>query len=78
MNQRVRIERAAEEELRGAIVRYEEKRTGLGAEFYREVQRVLQIIKRHPGIGTHRAQSSITNKYAASIVAPLSIRGRLS
>lgn len=52
MNQRVRIERAAEEELRGAIIWYEEKRTGLGVEFYREVQRVLQIIKRHPGIGT--------------------------
>lgn len=52
MNKPVRIERAAEEELRGSIIWYEDRRAGLGAEFYREVQRVLKIIRRNPRIGT--------------------------
>lgn len=52
MNKPVRIERAAEEELRGSIIWYEKRRAGLGAEFYREVQRVLQIIRRNPALGT--------------------------
>jgi toxin ParE1/3/4 len=48
----VRIERAAEEELRDSIIWYEQRRDGLGAEFYREVQRVLKMIEHNPRLGS--------------------------
>jgi toxin ParE1/3/4 len=47
----LRVEDAARDELRAAVARYEEKRPGLGAEFFTEVQRTLALIKRHPGLG---------------------------
>ena len=52
MSGSIRIERDAEEELRGSIIWYEQIGAGLGVEFYREVQRVLKMIKRFPGIGS--------------------------
>jgi plasmid stabilization system protein ParE len=49
---RLGIDPAAEEELRAAVAWYEMQRRGLGARFFAEVGRVLDLILRHPGIGS--------------------------
>ena len=46
----------AEAELREAIRWYEQERAGLGAEFWSEVQDVLQIITEHPAVGGRISQ----------------------
>ena len=51
MSKPVRVEDAARYELRAAVAWYEEKRPGLGGEFFAEVQRTLELIERHPGLG---------------------------
>lgn len=51
MTQRLRVEDAARDELRGAVAWYEEKRPGLGAELVAEVEGTLELIERHPGLG---------------------------
>ena len=38
--------------MRAAVVRYEAPRQGLGAQFFAEVGRVLELILRHPRIGS--------------------------
>jgi plasmid stabilization system protein ParE len=50
--ERLSIDPAAEEELRAAIAWYEMQQRGLGAQFFVEVGRVLELILRHPGIGS--------------------------
>ena len=47
----LRVESAAEEELRVAVAWYENRRPGLGARFFAEVGRVLELILRNPGVG---------------------------
>jgi plasmid stabilization system protein ParE len=47
----VRIEDAARNELRAVVAWYEDKQPGLGGEFFTEVERILQLIQRHPGLG---------------------------
>jgi plasmid stabilization system protein ParE len=47
----VRVEDAARNELRAVIAWYEDKQPGLGEEFFAEVERILQMIERHPGLG---------------------------
>jgi plasmid stabilization system protein ParE len=47
----VRIEDAARNELRAVVAWYEDKQRGLGGEFCVEVERVLKLIERHPGLG---------------------------
>ncbi len=49
---RLGVDPAAEEELRAAVAWYEMQRRGLGARFFTEVGRVLDLILRHPGIGS--------------------------
>jgi toxin ParE1/3/4 len=49
---RFSIDPAAEEELRAVVARYEMQQQGLGAQFFAEVGRVLELILRHPGIGS--------------------------
>ena len=49
---RLSIDPAAEEELRAAVAWYEMQRQGLGAQFFAEVGRLLDLILRHPGIGS--------------------------
>jgi plasmid stabilization system protein ParE len=49
---RLRVSAAAEDELRAAVEWYEERRPGLGEEFFVEVGRVLTLILRHPAIGS--------------------------
>ena len=44
------IDPAAEDELRAAVAWYEMQRRGLGARFFAEVGRLLDLILRHPGI----------------------------
>lgn len=41
----------ADEELRAAILRYEEERRGLGDDFWSQVQHALELISEHPQIG---------------------------
>lgn len=48
---RLSVDPAAEEELRAVVARYEAQRQGLGAQFFAEVGRLLELILRHPGIG---------------------------
>jgi toxin ParE1/3/4 len=48
----VRIEDAARDELYAAVAWYEQKRSGLGREFFAEIQRTLALIERHPGLAT--------------------------
>jgi toxin ParE1/3/4 len=49
---RLGVDPAAEEELRAAVAWYEVQRRELGARFFTEVGRVLDLILRHPGIGS--------------------------
>jgi toxin ParE1/3/4 len=48
---RLRLDSAAEEELRAAVAWYETRRPGLGARFLAEVGRVVNLIRRQPGVG---------------------------
>lgn len=52
MSKPLRVEDAARDEIRAAVAWYEEKRPGLGAEFFVEVRRTVALIKRHPGLGS--------------------------
>lgn len=58
---RLSVDPAAEEELRAAVAWYEMQQQGLGAQFFAEVGRLLDLILRHPGMGSPvprvRAQS---------------------
>ena len=45
------IESEAEAELRAAIQWYERESVGLGDGFWSEVQQVLRLISKHPGVG---------------------------
>jgi plasmid stabilization system protein ParE len=47
----VRVEDAARNELRAVVAWYEDKQPGLGGEFFVEVERILQLIEHHPGLG---------------------------
>jgi toxin ParE1/3/4 len=49
---RLSIDPAAEEELRAVVAWYEIQQQGLGAQFFTEVGRLLDLILRHPGIGS--------------------------
>ena len=49
---RLSIDPAAEDELRAAVAWYEMQQRGLGARFFAEVGRLLDLILRHPGIGS--------------------------
>ena len=49
----LRVESAAEEELRAAVAWYEGRRPGLGGRFFAEVGRVVNLIRRQPGVGGH-------------------------
>lgn len=51
MSKPVRVEDAARNELRAVVAWYEDKQPGLGEEFFVEVERILQLIERHPGLG---------------------------
>lgn len=51
MSKPIRVEDAAQAELRAVVAWYEEKRPGLGGEFFAEVERTLELIERHPGLG---------------------------
>ena len=42
----------AQAEFDGAIAYYEKEATGLGLEFHQEVERAVEIIERHPQIGS--------------------------
>ncbi len=44
----LRVDSAAEEELRAAVAWYESRRPGLGARFFAEVGRVVNLIRRQP------------------------------
>ena len=46
------IDPAAEEELRAVVARYEMQQQGLGAQFFAEAGRLLELILRHPRIGS--------------------------
>jgi toxin ParE1/3/4 len=48
----LRIEDGARDELYAAVAWYEEKRSGLGREFFAEIQRTLELIERHPSLAT--------------------------
>lgn len=52
MSKPVRVEDSARKELRGVIVWYERKQPGLGGEFFAEVEHTVELIRRHPGLGT--------------------------
>jgi toxin ParE1/3/4 len=47
----VRIEDVARNELWTIVAWYEDKQPGLGGEFFTEVDRILQLIQRHPALG---------------------------
>jgi toxin ParE1/3/4 len=49
---RLGVDPAAEEELRATVAWYEMQRRGLGTRFFTEVGQVLDLILRHPGIGS--------------------------
>jgi plasmid stabilization system protein ParE len=51
MSKPIRVEDAARDELRTVVGWYEEKRPGLGSEFFVEAERTLDLIERHPGLG---------------------------
>ena len=46
------VDPAAEEELRAAVAWYEVQQQGLGVQFFAEVGRLLDLILRHPGMGS--------------------------
>lgn len=48
---RLRVDSAAEEEFQAAVAWYENRRPGLGARFFAEVSRVVNMIRRQPGVG---------------------------
>jgi len=48
---RLRVDSAAEEELRAAVAWYDNRRPGLGARFFAEVSRIVDVIRRQPGVG---------------------------
>ncbi len=52
MTLRIRVEDAAREELQAAAAWYEGKRPGLGCELLDEVERTLELVRRHPRAGT--------------------------
>lgn len=45
----------ASQELSSAVLWYETRRTGLGAEFFDAVTRTIERVRAHPEIGTPRA-----------------------
>jgi toxin ParE1/3/4 len=47
----VRIAQPASEEFAAAVVWYESKRAGLGAEFLQAVGRVVDLLREHPALG---------------------------
>jgi plasmid stabilization system protein ParE len=49
---RLSLDPAAEEELRAIVARYEMQQQGLGAQFFVEVGRVLELLLRRPRIGS--------------------------
>ena len=51
MTKPIRVEDAAQSELRAAVTWYEEKQPGLGGEFFAEVDRILELIECYPGLG---------------------------
>ena len=51
MSKPIRVEDAARNELRVVVAWYEERRRGLGGEFFAEVEHTLDLIERHPGLG---------------------------
>jgi toxin ParE1/3/4 len=55
----VRFDPEAEAELRAAIMRYEGERSGLGDEFWTEVQDTLALIEEHHEIGGRVARVRI-------------------
>lgn len=48
---RLRVDSAAEDELQAAVAWYDSRRAGLGARLLSAVDRTLQLIRRHPGLG---------------------------
>ncbi len=52
MSKPIRVEEAARGELRAVVAWYEEKQPGLGGEFFAEVEHTVELIQRHPGLGT--------------------------
>lgn len=52
MSKPVRVEDGARDELYAAVAWYEQKRPALGREFFAEIQRTLELIERHPGLGS--------------------------
>ncbi len=51
MSKSLRVEDAARNELRAIVAWYEDRRLGLGGEFFADVERTLQLIEHHPGLG---------------------------
>ena len=51
MSKPVRVEDAARNEIRAIVAWYEDRRPGLRAEFFANVERTLQLIERHKGLG---------------------------
>jgi toxin ParE1/3/4 len=49
---RLRVDPAAQDELRAAIAWYQKQRLGLGAEFHQEVKRLLELFRRQPEMGS--------------------------
>ena len=51
MSKPLRVEDAARNELRAIVAWYEDRRSGLGGDFFADVERTLQLIERHPKLG---------------------------
>lgn len=51
MSKPIRVEDAAQSELRAVVAWYEEKQPGLGGEIFAEIEHSLELIERHPGLG---------------------------
>ena len=52
MTARIQVEDGARDELAAVVAWYEERRRALGADVLAEVRRALELIARHPLIGT--------------------------
>ncbi len=52
MTAHVHVEDAARDELAAAVAWYDERRPGLGVDVLTEVQHTLELIERHPRVGT--------------------------